>query len=189
MRNGTELLPLQQCEFEQLITTLFPRVTEIFNQLAKSACQILPSYQIRTEQPLIQPETLTKMFLSSDPGLRFEVTFCGKEEFGVTYEEILGKAWILADSDKDIILDFKCFNTEEKIIVEEPELLVELYVDGVIRNVIMPRSGRCSAENQLAEAVIDRGVVLGEDGMPRLKGFRFTDLDIDDGKLELLLSD
>lgn len=119
------------------------------------------------------------MFIKSDTGLRFEVTFRGKEEFGINYEEIHGKAWILADSNKDIILDVKCFNTDE--IAQEPELLVELYVDGVLRNVIKPRTGRGLAESQLAEAMIDRGVVLSENGMPLLKRFRFTDLDIDDG--------
>lgn len=120
------------------------------------------------------------MFLNSDAGLRFEVIFHGKEEFGINYDEILGKAWILADSDKDIVLDFNCFRLEE--ITHQPELLLELYVDGVLRNVIKPRTGRGLAENQIAEAMIDRGVVLTKDGVPLLKRFHFVDLDLDDGK-------
>jgi hypothetical protein len=120
------------------------------------------------------------MFINSDSGLRFEVAFRGKEEFGVKYGEIQGKAWILADSDKDVILDVNCFKLEQ--IIDQPELLLELYVDGVLRNVVKPRTGRGLAENQLAEAVINCGVVLTEDGMPLLKKFRFVDLDLDDGK-------
>ncbi len=120
------------------------------------------------------------MFINSDSGLRFEVTFRGKDEFGVKYGEFDGKAWVLADSDKGIVLDVSCFQPED--IKEQPELLLELYVDGVLRNVIKPRTGRGLAENQIAEAMIDRGVVLSEDGMPLLKRFRFVDLDIDDGK-------
>jgi hypothetical protein len=127
------------------------------------------------------------MFVKSDSGLQFEVTFRGKEEFGIKYDEIYGNAWILADSDKDIILDVKCFKIEN--IAHEPELLLELYVDGILRNVIKPRTGRGLAENQLAEAIIDRGVVLSENGVPLLKKFRFTELDIDDGKSEGLLDD
>jgi hypothetical protein len=120
------------------------------------------------------------MFINSDSGLRFEVTFRGKDEFGVKYGEIDGKAWILADSDKDIILDVKCFKRTE--IKHPPDLFLELYVDGILRNVVKPRTGRGLAENQVAEAMIDRGVVLSEEGMPSLKRFRFIDLDIDDGK-------
>jgi len=120
------------------------------------------------------------MFINSDFGLRFEVTFRGKDEFGVQYGEIDGKAWILADSDKDIILDVNCFQRKE--IEHRPELFLELYIDGILRNVVKPRTGRGLAENQIAEAMIDRGVVLSEDGTPLLKRFHFVDLDIDDGK-------
>jgi hypothetical protein len=120
------------------------------------------------------------MFINSDSGLRFDVTFRGKDEFGVKYGEIDGKAWILADSDKDIILDVNCF--QRKDIEHSPELFLEMYVDGILRNVVKPRTGRGLAENQIAEATIDRGVVLSEDGTPLLKRFRFVDLDIDDGK-------
>jgi hypothetical protein len=120
------------------------------------------------------------MFINLDSGLRFEVTFRGKDEFGVKYGEIDGKAWILADSDKDIILDVNCFQRKE--IEHPPELFLELYVDGILRNVVKPRTGRGLAENQIAEAMIDRGVVLSVDRTPLLKRFRFVDLDIDDGK-------
>ena len=119
------------------------------------------------------------MFVNSDSGLRFEVAFRGKEEFRIKYDEIYGKAWILADSDKDIVLDINCFKLEE--IAHQPELLLELYIDGVLRNVVKPRTGRGLVENQFAEATVDRGVVLTEDGMPLLKRFRFVDLDLDDG--------
>ena len=120
------------------------------------------------------------MFVNSDSGLQFEVKFRGKEEFGVYYSEIHGKAWILADSDKDIALNVNCFKLEQ--VIDQPEVLLELYIDGVLRNVVKPRTGRGLAENQFAEAMIDCGVVLTEDGMPLLKRFRFTDLDLDDGK-------
>jgi hypothetical protein len=39
------------------------------------------------------------------------------------------EAWILADSDEEIILDMNCFKPEEDAY--QPELLLELYVDGV----------------------------------------------------------
>jgi hypothetical protein len=120
------------------------------------------------------------MFVTSDSGLRFDVIFRGKEEFGAEYNEIHGKAWILADSDKDIIFDVNCFKLEH--ISYQPELLLELYVDGVLRNVMKPRTGRGLAESQVAEAMIDRGVVLAEDGIPLWKRFHFVDLDLDDGR-------
>jgi hypothetical protein len=120
------------------------------------------------------------MLVNSDSGLQFEVKFRGKEEFGVVYEEIDGKAYIMASSDKDIILDVSCYKIEE--VVQEPDLLLELYIDGILRNVVKPRTGRGLAENQIAEAMIDRGLVLTDDGTPILKRFHFVDLDIDDGK-------
>lgn len=127
------------------------------------------------------------MFVNSDSSLQFEVTFRGKEEFGVDYEEIHGKAYIMANSDKDIVLDISCFKIEE--VAQEPDLLVELYVDGILRNVVKPRTGRGLAENQLAEAMIDRGLVLTDDGVPILKRFHFVDLDVNDGELQEANSD
>lgn len=113
--------------------------------------------------------------------LQFEANFRGKEEFGVTYDEICGKAYIMANTAQDIVLEVNCFKLKE--VKNPPELLVELYVDGILRNVVKPRTGRGMIDNQFAEVKIDRGVVLTANGVGILKNFRFIDLDLDDGEV------
>lgn len=121
------------------------------------------------------------MFVTTESGeLQFEATFRGKEEFGIAHSRHYAKAYIIADTVQDIILEIGCFNLAK--VANPPELLLELYVDGILRNVVTPRTGRGLADNQFAEAKIDRGVVMTSEGRAIMKRFHFKDLDLDDGK-------
>jgi hypothetical protein len=113
----------------------------------------------------------------------FEVTMFGKEEFGVTNAGLSTKGYVLADSSTDIIVEFGAFHiAQESQHEKQPTLFLELHVDGILRNIVKPKTGRGLADKQFAEAKIDRGLVLATDGTSIMKRFRFIDLDLDDGK-------
>ncbi len=121
--------------------------------------------------------------VNPENGLIFEVTLAGKEEFGTKIDEINQmsvKTNVLADSSNDIVLSVRCLRTENS--AEVPQILIELYIDGILRNIIQPRTGRGLEPNQWAEARIDQGLVLTATGQPVLKNFRFVELDLDDCK-------
>jgi len=114
-------------------------------------------------------------------GFLYEVTIYGKEEFGITSTELSVKGYILASSTHAIEIDVRCFQTSPAAIT--PDLIAEMYIDGVLRNIIKPRTGRGMPDGQFAEAKIDRGLILTTNGLPIMKNFRFADLDLDDGKV------
>ena len=113
----------------------------------------------------------------------YEVTIPGKEVVSVTTDELSAKGYIIASNSQAIELDFRCFQTSAVAVT--PDLILEVYVDGVLRNVVKPRTGRGMPQGQFAEAKIDRGLIQTKDGMPVMKNFRFIDLDID--KCEYLM--
>jgi hypothetical protein len=121
------------------------------------------------------------MFITTESGdLTFEAAIRGKEEFGGAHGELYAKAYIMAESAQDIVLDINCFNVAK--VAYPPELLLELYVDGILRNIIKPHTGRGLADGQFAEAKLDRGVIMTTEGWVIMKKFHFVDLDLDDGK-------
>ena len=110
----------------------------------------------------------------------YEVTLPGKEVVGVTINENSVKGYIIASNSQAIELEVRCLQISPA--AAKPDILLELYVDGVLRNVIKPRTGRGMPDGQFAEAKIDRGLILTRDGFPIMKNFRFVVLDLDDGE-------
>jgi hypothetical protein len=117
---------------------------------------------------------------TSDGSFRFEAKLNGKEEFASTCEGLSARTHIVADCATDIQIDVGAYDLREA--GDKPHLVIELFVDGILRNVIKPSTGRGLADRQFAEAKLDRGLVLTSNSMPVLKKFRFVDLDLDDGK-------
>jgi hypothetical protein len=110
----------------------------------------------------------------------YEVTLPGKEVVGVTINENSVKGYIIASNSQAIELEVRCFQISPAAAT--PDILLEFYVDGILRNVVKPRTGRGMPDSQFAEAKIDRGLILTKDGFPIMKNFRFVDLDLDDGE-------
>jgi hypothetical protein len=109
--------------------------------------------------------------------LQFEVLLRNVGTFGVVKSDTHQKAWVLAENARDLEFEIAGFDTLGKTY---PGMVVELFVDGVLRNIIKLRTGRGLGPNQFGEAVIDRGVIMTETGDIIMKKFRFIDLDLDD---------
>ena len=111
----------------------------------------------------------------------YEVILPGREVVRVAINENSVKGYVIASDSQAIELEVRCFQISP--VAAKPDILVELCIDGVLRNVVKPRTGRGMPDGQFAEAKIDRGLILTKDGFPILKNFRFVDLDLDDGEL------
>jgi hypothetical protein len=119
-------------------------------------------------------------------GLRFAVSILRNEEFGVVITENHRECHILCNDGNPIEVSVQGFKLSSSI--QTPQIMVELYVDGIIRNVVRPYTGRGLKELQFAEVKIDRGLVCCKSGRKSLqimKAFRFIELDINSGGFEL----
>jgi hypothetical protein len=112
--------------------------------------------------------------------LRFEVTVKRNEELGVTSGSNFSNCYIFSTDARAIEFDVKAFKAHDGVNV--PSFLVELHVDGVLRNIVVPYTGRGLPHLQVAEVAIDRGFVVSKEGYLVMKNFRFVYLDLDDGE-------
>lgn len=121
-----------------------------------------------------------------DHGLRIFVSVLRKEEFSRLISGSHRTSYILCSDGSAMEIEVKCFKLYQE--VNAPNVNIELYLDGVLRNVVKPYTGRSMAELQFAEAKIDRGIVsikVNGENVQIMKAFRFIDLDINDGEFRV----
>lgn len=113
--------------------------------------------------------------------IRFETAVIGAEEFGATARGIERKSHILIQDNHELEIAFRGYTLPG--CIKPPPILVELHVDGILRDVVKPYTGRGLEHSQFAEATMNRGMIITNKGQAIMKKFRFAELDIDDGKL------
>lgn len=116
-------------------------------------------------------------------GFRYEAHIQHREEFATKRNGTYQRTYILSDDARALEVSFAAYVIDQNLT--SPSLLLELYVDGILRNVLSPKTGRGLAHLQFAESKINRGVICLENGEFVTRKFRFVELDLDDGKLHL----